>query len=76
MGWGIIGTHVSPLAARQGVGSGLFDVTKAAAVEAGIDNIEAFIGATNAEGQGYYEKMGFKTYRLAESAVCKVYRLG
>jgi GNAT superfamily N-acetyltransferase len=74
-GWGIIGTHVSPLAARRGVGSGLFEVTRKAAVEAGIPRIEAFIGATNIEGQNYYEKMGFRTYRTTESAVCKCYQV-
>ena len=74
-GWGIIGTHVSPLAARSGVGSRLFDATKLAAAEAGIDAIEAFIGEKNLGAQAYYEKMGFRTYRLAEGAVCKSYRV-
>lgn len=75
VGWGIIGTHVSPLAARRGVGSRLFAVTRTAAVEAGLENIEAFIGQKNAEGQAYYEKMGFRTYRLTDGAVCKCYRV-
>jgi ribosomal protein S18 acetylase RimI-like enzyme len=74
-GWGIIGTHVSPLAARRGVGSKLFKVTKAAAIAAGLDRIEAFIGTGNAEGQAYYERMGFRTYRLAQDAVCKCIEL-
>ncbi|MEB2843997.1 GNAT family N-acetyltransferase [Rhizobiales bacterium RZME27] len=76
VGWGIIGTHVSPLAARRGVGRQLFEVTKRAAAEAGLAKIEAFIGEKNAEGQAYYEKMGFVTYRLAEGAVCKRFELG
>ncbi|WP_162651410.1 GNAT family N-acetyltransferase [Lentilitoribacter sp. Alg239-R112] len=75
VGWGIIGTHVSPLAGRRGVGSSLFDVTKKAAYDAGLENIEAFIGSTNVEGQAYYEKMGFRTYRIAEGAICKCCRL-
>lgn len=75
VGWGIIGTHVSPLAGRRGVGSRLFEVTREAACKAGLENIEAFIGATNIEGQAYYEKMGFRTYRMAEGAICKCYRL-
>lgn len=75
LGWGIIGTHVSPLAARRGVGSRLFEVTKAAAIDAGIEAIEAFIGEANLEAQAYYEKMGFRTYRPADGAVCKAYRL-
>jgi GNAT superfamily N-acetyltransferase len=76
VGWGIIGTHVSPLAARRGVGRQLFEVTKLAAEEAGLEKIEAFIGEKNAEGQAYYEKMGFGTYRLAEGAVCKCFEVG
>lgn len=75
VGWGIIGTHVSPLAGRRGVGSRLFEVTKDAGRSAGLENIEAFISATNVEGQAYYEKMGFRTYRIAEGAICKCYRL-
>ena len=73
VGWGIIGTHVSPLAARRGIGRQLFAVTKPAAAAAGLARIEAFIGERNAEGQAYYEKMGFVTYRLADGAVCKCF---
>ena len=74
-GWGIIGTHVSPMAARQGVGSGLFRATLVAAQAAGLENIDASIGADNALGQAYYEAMGFRTYRTPEGLVCKVYRI-
>lgn len=55
VGWGIIGTHVSPLAGRRGVGTRLFEATREAGRNAGLENIEAFIGATNVEGQAYYE---------------------
>lgn len=75
VGWGIIGTHVSLKAGRQGVGTKLFEVTKAAARNAGLENIEAYIGFTNIEGQDYYEKMGFRTYRHADEAICKCYHL-
>jgi ribosomal protein S18 acetylase RimI-like enzyme len=75
VGWGIIGTHVSPLAARRGVGSALFQVTRQAAKEAGLREIEAFIGETNQEALAYYEKMGFRTYRLAEGIICKSYKV-
>ncbi|MNL87554.1 hypothetical protein D3C87_2167630 [compost metagenome] len=51
-------------------------MTKRAASEAGLEKIEAFIGEKNAEGQAYYEKMGFVTYRLAEGAVCKCFEVG
>ncbi|NTE86014.1 GNAT family N-acetyltransferase [Agrobacterium rubi] len=75
-GWGIIGTHVSPAAARQGVGSALFRATLAAAKAAELENIDASIGADNLLGQAYYEAMGFRTYRTPEGLVCKVYRVG
>ncbi|MES5097734.1 GNAT family N-acetyltransferase [Agrobacterium sp. BA1120] len=74
-GWGIIGTHVSPRAARQGVGSGLFRATLAAAKAVGLENIDASIGADNPLGQAYYEAMGFRTYRTPDGLVCKVYRV-
>ncbi|WP_226951380.1 GNAT family N-acetyltransferase [Rhizobium terrae] len=73
VGWGIIGTHVSPLAARRGVGSRLFETIVAAAVGAGLDKIEAFITSTNLEAQAFYEKIGFRTHRIADGAVCKVW---
>jgi ribosomal protein S18 acetylase RimI-like enzyme len=69
--WGIIGTHISPKAARKGLGSTLFETTKAAALEAGLGHIEACIGSSNLEAQAYYEKMGFQTYRETEGSVCK-----
>ncbi|MFJ1308558.1 GNAT family N-acetyltransferase [Agrobacterium sp. P15N1-A] len=75
-GWGIIGTHVSPQAARRGVGSALFAATRRAAEARGIQNIDASIGADNMLGQSYYDAMGFTTYRQPEGLVCKVYRLG
>lgn len=74
-GWGIIGTHVSPLAARRGVGSALFRDTLLAAREFGLRNIDASIGADNMLGQAYYEAMGFQTYRTPDGLVCKVLHL-
>lgn len=74
-GWGIIGTHVSPLAARQGVGSSLFQATLQAAKAFPIENIEATIGASSEMALGYYEAMGFRTHRHSEVLVYKVYRL-
>ncbi len=76
VGWGIVGTHVSPLAARRGVGSRLFAETRRIAADAGLENLEAFIAMTNVEGQAYYEAMGFRTYRIADVSVCKCYRMG
>ena len=74
-GWGIIGTHVAPHAARRRVGARLFETTRQAAREAGLTRIEAFIGATNEAALAYYEKMGFRTSRLAEGAVVKCFDL-
>jgi len=74
-GWGIIGTHVSPLAARRGVGKALFAATLEAAKKAGLKDIDASIGADNTLGLAYYEAIGFRTYRTTEDRVCKAYRV-
>lgn len=71
IGWGIVGTHVSPDAVRQGVGRQLFAVTRRAAFEAGLTKIEAFIALSNLTAQAFYESIGFRTYRTTETAVCK-----
>lgn len=70
-GWGIIGTHIRPSAARRGVGRALFDVTRKAAADAGLSFLDATIAATNPEGLAYYEAMGFRTYRTPEGSICK-----
>ena len=62
-GWGIIGTHVRPTAARRGVGRALFEVSRAAAANAGLQTIDATIAANNPEALAYYEAMGFRPYR-------------
>lgn len=75
IGWGIIGTHVRPSAARMGVGSRLFAATLAGAREAALPAIEAFIGEENGAALAYYEALGFRTHRQAEGAVCKALQL-
>ena len=72
-GWGIIGTHVNPIAPRRGIGRALFTATRAAAQAAGLHKIDATIGATSEEALSYYEAMGFETYKTADGAVCKCY---
>ncbi|MDW3184055.1 GNAT family N-acetyltransferase [Roseobacter sp.] len=72
-GWGIIGTHVRPNAARTGVGHALFTATREAAQKAGLQKIEATIGAKSAEALGYYEAMGFRTYRQYDDRICKCF---
>ncbi|WP_152466417.1 GNAT family N-acetyltransferase [Sulfitobacter sp. THAF37] len=72
-GWGIIGTHIRPEAARQGVGRALFAATLAAAKAAGLAHIDASIAADNPEGLAYYATMGFETYRTPDGLICKRY---
>ncbi|MBR9763179.1 MAG: GNAT family N-acetyltransferase [Rhodobacteraceae bacterium] len=74
-GWGIIGTHVSPRAARKGVGRGLFAASLAAAEQAGLPVIEAYIQRGNAAGQGYYGAMGFTAWREDDTAIARRYDL-
>jgi GNAT superfamily N-acetyltransferase len=74
-GWGIIGTHVRPSAARTGIGSRLFQATAAAAREAGLPMIEAYIGEDNSAALAYYEALGFSTSRRADRAICKALEL-
>lgn len=75
VGWGIIGTHVKPDAARQGVGRALFAATHKAAIAAGLTKIDATISATNSDGISYYDAVGFQTYRTPEGKVCKCYEV-
>jgi len=74
-GWGIIGTHIFPSAARQGVGRDMFAVSRDAAAAAGLVSIDARIGAGNAGGRAYYAAMGLWTRREPDDAVCKRYDL-
>ncbi|KZL26753.1 GNAT family N-acetyltransferase [Pseudovibrio sp. WM33] len=74
-GWGMIGTHVRPSAGRRGVGRALFAATLDAARQAGLEKIDATIGASNPEGLGYYEAVGFRTYKTNESSVSKCFEL-
>jgi GNAT superfamily N-acetyltransferase len=75
LGWGIIGTHVRPSAARSGVGSGLFAATLSACRKAGLPAIEAYIADENSAALNYYEAIGFRTYRRTEGITCKVFQL-
>ncbi len=74
-GWGIIGTHIRPSAARRGLGRALFAKSQAAAAEFGLTKIDATIAATNPEALAYYEAMGFKTYRTPEGIIGKEFDL-
>ncbi|WP_341366663.1 GNAT family N-acetyltransferase [Yoonia sp. BS5-3] len=74
-GWGIIGTHVNPDVARQGVGKALFAATRVAAQTYELEKLDATIGEENAEGLGYYAAMGFETYRRKPGVICKCFEL-
>lgn len=74
-GWGIIGTHVCPSAGRRGVGRALFAATLEAAQRARLERIDATIGAANPEGLGYYEAIGFRTYKTSVNSVSKCLEL-
>lgn len=75
VGWGIIGTHIRPSAARRGIGRGLFAQTLNAARDFGLTSIDATIGADNQDGLAYYDAMGFRTYRQFDGGVSKAYTL-
>lgn len=74
-GWGIIGTHISPKAFRKGVGKALFAVSREAALDAGLTDIDASIMADNDMGLAYYDAIGFRSYRTTDTRICKRYRL-
>jgi len=75
VGWGVIGTHIRPSAARMGIGRKLFACSLEAARAHGLPAIDATIGKDNAEGLAYYEAMGFRAYRHAPGEISKVFRL-
>ncbi|WP_245362263.1 GNAT family N-acetyltransferase [Rhizobium sp. NXC14] len=64
VGWGIIGTHVSPDAARTGVGTALFAASRRAAIEAGLTKIEAFRKGQR-DRSVVLRTDGFETYRTS-----------
>ncbi|MEO0484698.1 MAG: GNAT family N-acetyltransferase [Pseudomonadota bacterium] len=74
-GYGIIGTHVSPTAARRGVARALFDATLKAARDAKLPVIEAYIQKSNAEGHAYYGAMGFAPVREDGTALVRALTL-
>ena len=57
--------------ARRGVGKALFAATRLAAENADQQNIDATIGADNANGLAYYDAIGFQSYRTGDNTICK-----
>lgn len=68
-GWGIIGTHIRPDVGRQGLGRRLFAESLRAAQAAGLQHIDATIGADNPPALAYYAAMGFVPYRTGDGAI-------
>ena len=65
--WGDIATFALIDSPVRGIGTALFEATKAKAGELGLTAINATIRADNAPGLGYYSKMGFVDYAVAEA---------
>jgi ribosomal protein S18 acetylase RimI-like enzyme len=73
VGWGVIGTHISPATARRGIGKALFAKTQENARVFGLKHIDASIEKGNSAGLAYYEAMGFKTYRISDEMISKAF---
>ncbi len=65
--WGDIGTFTRLEPRRPGLGTALFAATRARAMEHGLAAINAAIRADNEAGLAYYERMGFRTYRVVKA---------
>ncbi len=74
-GWGIVGTHVSPLVAKRDIGRILFNETHKAASIASLPMLEATIAADNPEALEYYDALGFQTYRTPGNLISKCYKV-
>lgn len=75
IGWGIIGTHISPDAHRLGLGRRFFEGSLLVAKAQRLQAIEAGVGVDVPHAQGYYHAMGFKSYRREGDVDYKAYRL-
>ena len=65
--WGDIATFARIDSPVRGVGTTLFEATKQAAAAEGHHAINATIRADNVPGLGYYTKMGFVDYSVAQA---------
>ena len=70
-GWGDIGTFVKQEPRIRGVGAALFAHTVKAARCLGIAAINATIRADNISGLYFYEKLGFRSYRVVRGVPLK-----
>lgn len=74
-GWGIIGTHIAPHAARQGLGRLLFSATLDHAKTAHLQSIDAAIATHNAQALAFYTALGFTPYRSSNTRTHKRFDL-
>jgi GNAT superfamily N-acetyltransferase len=65
--WGDIATFTRRQPRTPGIGTALFQNTRAFAQDFGLVAINATIRSDNYSGIPYYEKMGFKTYSVAHA---------
>ena len=70
-GWGDIGTWVRANGKRRGVGSALFDATVHTARDSGLTMLNATIRADNKGGLSFYDKLGFRDYRVEKGVPLK-----
>ena len=66
---GIMGTLVELGLRRSGVGTGLFEATRAEALKRGYEKIFTYVRADNTNGLNFYRKMGFKVVGTAKRQV-------
>jgi RimJ/RimL family protein N-acetyltransferase len=69
--WGDIGTFSRVDGTQRGVGTALFDATRARATELGLVGINATIRADNTGGMAFYDKMGFEDYTVKRAVPLK-----
>lgn len=65
--WGDIATFARSDPKVRGVGRALFEETARRARSLRLSTINATIRADNEEGLGYYDAVGFRTYRTADA---------
>jgi len=64
---GGIATFARPGTVQRGIGSALFQATKAASEAAGYAQLDATIRADNTGGLAYYSKMGFEDHSVTQA---------
>ena len=70
-GWAVIATFVRTGLTQGGIGTRLFEVTRAAARAAGVVAIDATIRRENTGGLAYYSRMGFEDWRSDDERISK-----